>query len=103
MGPLQVTPLETYKSFASGMLWVPVRAVNGPAPADLSTLTVDHVAPDGTRRPTAFPFDGIVVAPHWDAPYTLLFEDAPLGGKLVFGGTVNGQAVDATVELPTPG
>lgn len=102
IGPLQVTPLEVYRSFVSGRLWVPVRVVNGAGTVRLDGLTITHVAPDGTSRPSA-PVDDIEVPAHWDAPFTLLFDDAPLGGKLVFGGSLGGAAVDATFELPESG
>ena len=102
VGPLQITPLETYRSFVSGRLWVPARIVNGAQPVSVDGLTVTHVAADGTSRPTIDAFDGLEVAPHWDAPFTFLFADAPLGGKLVFGGTIGGQPVEATFTLPSP-
>ena len=101
VGPLQITPLEVYKSFASGRLWVPARVVNGTAPLSLRGLTVTHVAADGTSRPTFEPLGDLEVPSHWDAPFTFVFEEAPLGGKLVFGGTVGGAPVDATFELPS--
>lgn len=99
IGPLQVTPLEVYRSFVSGRLWVPVRVVNGAEAVKLDGLIITHVAPDGTSRPSA-PISDLEVAAHWDAPFTLLFDDAPLGGKLVFGGTIEGEPVDAAFELP---
>lgn len=100
VGPLEVTPLEVYRSFASGRLWVPIRVVNGGETTALTGLTVTHVAADGTARPTSQPVSDLEVAAHWDAPFTLLFDDAPLGGKVVFGGTIGGERVDATIELP---
>jgi hypothetical protein len=101
VGPLEVTPLETYRSFVSGRLWVPVRVRNGAEAIVLQGFRVTHVSADGTERPSQ-PLDGLEVAAHWDAPFTLLFEDAPLGGTLVFSGTLAGQPVDAKFELPTP-
>jgi hypothetical protein len=102
VGPLEVTPLEVYKSFASGRLWVPISVVNGAQAVALAGLTVTHVATDGTSRPTSQPVGDLEVAPHWNAPFTLTFDDAPLGGTLVFGGTIGGQAIDASIELPDP-
>ena len=103
VGPLEITPLETYRSFVSGRLWVPARVVNGAAPVSLRGLTVSHVAADGSSRPTFEPLDALEVPAHWDAPFTFVFEDAPLGGKLVFGGAIGDRPVDATFELPSGG
>jgi hypothetical protein len=103
VGPLRVTPLEVYRSFVSGRLWIPVRVVNGDAEVNLAGLVVTHVAADGTERPTSQPVGELVVPAFNDAPFTLLFEDAPLDGKLVFSGSIGGKPVEATFEIPAAG
>lgn len=101
LGSVQIRPLVTYKSFASGRLWVPIHVTNGEGPADLSKLTVTHVGADGVRRQTMSPMSDLTVPPYWNAPFNLMFDAAPLGGKVVFGGEVGGSPIDVSFDLPT--
>lgn len=100
VGTLELQPISTYRSVRSATLRVSLEVVNGDVAVDVSDVRAAMTSADG-EVPSDTSLAGVVVPAFYDGPAEFFFPEAAVTpGVMHLRGTVDGEPIDVSVEIP---